>query len=48
MIFKFVGRNGDQLFDDVHAWVNVDGFLGPCRVGNASFYNYNNVVLVIL
>lgn len=27
------GRNGDQLFDDIHAWVNVDGFLGPCKVG---------------
>lgn len=32
-LLRGAGRSGDELFDEIHSWLNIDGFLAPCKVG---------------
>jgi cytochrome b involved in lipid metabolism len=39
-LMKAAGRDGTQLFMDVHPWVNWENMLGPCLVGVLVPENY--------
>jgi NAD(P)H-flavin reductase len=38
-LLRGVGRDCTELFDDVHAWVNIDGFLEKARLGQLAVPN---------
>lgn len=32
-LLRCAGKDGNQLFNDVHSWVNYDNMLSACRIG---------------